>query len=688
MEDRLQFDSSGGINTVYSFFYTYNFTDTQSVTGYALPFAGFTFRPNFDDQESLLSNKKVFWDFGDGTVVQALTAKHAYRLPGKYKVKNYFYDKNGNSYINSYTSTVIVKNIIEDSISFVQPITSTISVRTGEITDPIPIISSVSYQTYTEKPEVSIVAYASAGNDISNFFETGLDTIRYGYLYPNSSFLSLVNTNGITEFVNVTSFATAYEKIYCRPVNNDIVLCTKECPNAFFCGVTGISDVYFRSDFASSEINLLFGAEPEAFQDDTNTTTIGVSCAVESDIIPTSLSITSNGLDSEGISDTLFNINKNKFSGSGISFVVKVKDPENFTIRNIPQLTNISLILTDGVVEFPAVFEQTFINNDISSNIGGFYRGLCYADLPGVTENVFISAAANVNGQLITGTSDMFNIYPKSGIYNIAKRGEDIDFTSKFREISFQPLFSELNTLYNDYIKNIFGDIASDQTSLGKLTYEKIKNFVDNNAVIDTSNVDKLISIFEMINLKSLQFNSTNFRFPSAVSRFVDLLSINKSRLFGFTNKFADDFRSYGYVNSSIHGKNIGTELTTTESLNEDDIIISFEKYSSSFTKLYPYIPLDVENTSTFQIIDYKDSWGWGLVLPENASGQDISKYYTFYRYLPTEFTDIEDSIINFDDPNTTLQHNISSFALWSEKDGIISNIISNQFYKGLNLIK
>jgi len=688
MEDQLQFDSSGGINTVYSFFFTYNFTNTQSITSYALPFAGFTFRPKFDDQEGLLSNKKIFWDFGDGTIVEALTAKHAYKLPGKYKVTNYFYDKNGNSYINSYSSTVIVKNIIEDSISFVEPITGQISLRTGEITDPISVKSSVSYQTYIKNPNLSFVAFASAGNDISDFFAKGLDTVRYGYLYPSSSFLSLQTKNNITEFVTVTSFSPQYENIYCRPVDNDIVICTRDCPNAFFCGVSGVSDVYFRSDFPSPAINLLLGAEPEAFYDNTNTTTIGVSCSVVEDISPAKLTITSNGLDEEGQSDTVFNINKNKFSGTGISFVIKVKDIDNFTIKNIPQLDSISIILTDGVVVYPATFEQTQINNGISSNLGGFFRGLCFADVESVTENVFLSAVANVGGETITGVSSAFNIYPKQSIYNIAKRGEDIDFTEKFKEISFQPLFSELNVLYDDYIRNIFGDITSEQSSVGKATYEKIKNFVDNNAVIDTSNITNLLSIFEMLNLTSLRFNSTDFRFPSAISRFVDLLSISKSRLFGFTNKFDSDFRSYGYTNSSVHGKNIGSELSITEALNADDIVIAFEKFSSKFTKLYPFIPLDVENTSEFTISDYKDEWGWGLVLPDDGYGQEITRYYTFYRFVPVIEGNIEGSVINFEDPNTTIQHNTLSYREWSEKDGIISNILANQFYKGLDLIK
>ena len=78
-------------------------------------------------------------------------------------------------------------------------------------------------------------------------------------------------------------------------------------------------------------------------------------------------------------------------------------------------------------------------------------------------------------------------MYPSGGYYNIAKQGEDVDFEFIFKEIAIQPLFFDKKVLFNDFLGSIFGNIDSLQDTIGKVTYEKITNFVDNNAVLDFS---------------------------------------------------------------------------------------------------------------------------------------------------------------------------------------------------------
>ena len=59
------------INTVYSYFDTYNYTGTTSTSSYALPFTPFSFRPRLDLQSdpnlipvsvNTLSRKRIVWD--------------------------------------------------------------------------------------------------------------------------------------------------------------------------------------------------------------------------------------------------------------------------------------------------------------------------------------------------------------------------------------------------------------------------------------------------------------------------------------------------------------------------------------------------------------------------------------------------------------------------------------------------
>ena len=41
---------------------------------------------------------------------------------------------------------------------------------------------------------------------------------------------------------------------------------------------------------------------------------------------------------------------------------------------------------------------------------------------------------------------------------------------------------------------------------------------------------------------------------------------------------------------------------------------------------------------------------------------------------------------LNFTDTNNTLSFNTSSYSEWSQKDGIMANILANALYEGLDL--
>jgi hypothetical protein len=691
--NNFQYEKSGDINTVYSFFNTYNYTGKEAASSYALPFAGFIFRPRLNDVEDILSRKRIVWDFGDNTVSEAITGRHSYRYPGKYEVTCYLYDRDGNSYYDSFTQRVDVKNYITDAITLTGNYTASAYLTSGKYANPITVMRSTSYQTYENGiPRLTITPYASGATN--NFFDIGADKKHYGHLYPYSSFyLLLTGLKGLTEFVEINSFETTSTPLYCRLSNTEIVNCSKADRGAFFCGTSGYRDVYFKSDLPTNAVNLFFGYQPSMLLPAFNTTTVGVSTKIVNNEDFSHLSITANGIDKENNTDTVFTINKNKFSNTDISFVVRVKDGQNFTLKNLPVLTDINLTLTDGTRVYPAIFtDLSYTLPELSS--GGFYKGACRLSTSQTVSNAYISAfvpASFLQGTVpLTGISNSFNIYPESGIYNIAKKGEDIDFTQKFKDISFQSLFLDQKILFDEYIQNIFGTLSSDQTSIGKLTYEKIKNFVDNNSIVDYANIDKFLSIVKELNIQDRRFNSVNYRYPGNFSRLVDLLSIKQTKLFGTQNKFSESFNSHGYINNDIYGYNLGDEITVSDIITPGESIVAYERFSGVYTKLNTNQPMKVFKPGIveYKIRDYEDIWGWGLVLPEDGYGAAISNYYFFYKYIPRIEGSIKDGIINFNDFNTTLQYTASSYNQWSEKDGVIANLLSNALYKGLDLIK
>jgi ubiquitin-protein ligase len=413
-------------------------------------------------------------------------------------------------------------------------------------------------------------------------------------------------------------------------------------------------------------------------------------------------------------------INKNKFANTKIGFVIKVKDSNNFTIKQpLESSLILSLSLRDNSVMYSqAVFES---NTQLISAelLDGIYKGtLTFPNsaLSGAPlQNVYIQAlyyplnqvnyngeTLALNGELIgfgstqtefssstaiavSGRSDYFNIYPVEGIYTIAKINEDIDMTQQFKDISLQPLFLNNNVLYDEFLAKIFGTIESSQTSIGKLTYEKISNFISNNKILDYSNINSLYSILEELNIDTLKFSENNYRYPADLARLIDLLSINKSRLFGGVNYYNENFDTRGYQDSELYGKNLGAEISIFDTISAGQPILSYERFGNVFKILNTYQPVSIVGSS-YSIVNYTNDWGWGLVLPDTGYGDKISNYYTFYNHITTFDGTITDSIINFADSNNTLTHNISSYSDWSERDGIIANLISNQLYKGLNL--
>jgi hypothetical protein len=120
--------------------------------------------------------------------------------------------------------------------------------------------------------------------------------------------------------------------------------------------------------------------------------------------------------------------------------------------------------------------------------------------------------------------------------------------------------------------------------------------------------------------------------------------------------------------------------------------IVAYEKFSNT----YRLINTDALSSSNLQFIDannqtyalssYNSAWGWGLILPADFTASDFSKYYLFYDYNAATQNQMIDNIINWSDANTTISKSNSSYAAWSQDNGIIQTMIANALFSGLNL--
>lgn len=678
-----------GVNSTTSGNYTIQAAGPANIS---VPIVNFVNASPISDS-SRFSNRRIVWDYGDGTSSEAMTGRHSYSQPGRYKVACYLYNREGESYYDMFTQSVDVLDYVQSYITLSASSLLGYTLTAGRMSDPILVTRSTPWQYYGEdiKKPLSIVSFISGSNSPYYF---NLDK-HYSHLPPShSTYLLVSGSNNETEFVEVSSFVIDGTPIYTKLSGGQVVETDAGDSDGVFSGTIGSTLIYTKDDFTNSGINVFFGYEPNTIKPISNTSTVGFKASVVENTDLNKLSITSNGMDGEGFTTSSFNIGKNKFSNSKIGFVVKVKDSQDFTIRDLPLLEDINIILTDGAKNYPATFYSNFASLS-NLNKGGFYKGYVIPQVSVVAENVFLSASCLVNSVYLTGVSDTFSVYPSGGYYNISKKGEDIDFKEQFKAIAFQPLFLDKKILFDDFLGSIFGDINSPQPCIGKTTYEKIKNFVDNNTILDYSNLDQLVATLELLNENNTSLKTSNAITPSEIVRLLDLLSINHSRLLGTKNQFNQNFKSFGYLNNEIYGSNLGEEVSIYYTVTAGMDIVAFEKFSGNYKLLNTYLPLcastiTVSAGNTYNLIEYNDTWGWGLILPDDGYGygSNLSNYYLFYKHIPTINGSITDGIINFNDASNTLSYSNSSYQAWSKEDGIISNILSHQIYKGLNLFE
>ena len=142
-----------------------------------------------------ISTSIAVWDFGDGYTLSAAntpTTTHTYKVPGIYTVGVYFYDIDGNTYLNTFTSTVSVYNYVETNIQISNTELDSISgafFEAGSITDPGQHFStavSASWQDTIDTDEYTLFVTASGSK--SKPYDT---KSKYAHLIPYNAFYEI-----------------------------------------------------------------------------------------------------------------------------------------------------------------------------------------------------------------------------------------------------------------------------------------------------------------------------------------------------------------------------------------------------------------------------------------------------------------------------------------------------------------
>jgi hypothetical protein len=285
----------------------------------------------------------------------------------------------------------------------------------------------------------------------------------------------------------------------------------------------------------------------------------------------------------------------------------------------------------------------------------------------------------------LTGISNTFNIYPSGGMYNIAKINEDYNLADFYKSIRHQEVLLDKEIFFDDFLGTIVGDMESKPYELGKTIYERIANFVSNKADISKCTLESLLSFCtEFI----VSFENHNYSYPPQLRRVVDLLSIKHKHLYGDINTYNKNFDyKFTIPTNTKYGVNLGSEISPISgTIVTGKPVVAYEKFAETFNVVNDKCINNYTLSSVLPLSTFSYYWGWNLVAPPSLTGSDIGIYYKFYEINPTYDGKIYNNVINWDDPQTTLNYNQSSFDLWGKDNGIAQTLLSYELTKGLLL--
>ena len=698
------------INYSYAYFDVINFTNEFATSGYALSICPFTFKPRLDT--TLFSNKRLLWDFGDGSISKSITATHYYKLPGEYIVSLYLYDGNNEAYSDIFTQKLVVYNFVNDSIILSA---GDLNFETSSLKNKFNVLRFNSWQTYGALSASGYtIALAASGNNAPFITQQQYEQDKYAHLKKYSQFYEYAYNENIKayDYAAKDIISTSNVELYAKVNANRIIFCNADDDGAIFVGTSGAAVAVYKDDApTSTDPTLIFAhfnktnfdapaKSVDAILPVLQTNAQSFYCTISA-LSAASLSITSTGLSS-------MQINAVQFVDTRIPIVVQIINDIDAPCKYYSNLKRVSSngALSANTIQLNFVDATTnaTLTGAVVDDFGffadydaGIYKGYCSFDaaLTGVKITATAMVSSTVFGtQTLTAQTPTFAVISKN--YNVAKINENFDQAAAYKSYRFQETLLDKDKFFDGFLGTIVGNSSAAPDVLGKKMYEKMSNFVGNTQDIDACNIAGLYSLKQLLDINIKQFDSFNFAVPANLSRLMDLLSIKQSKLWGHSNEFAENFDKKGLDYSDLWGINLGNELNALTTIltagSATKPIVAYEKFSDT----YKLINTDALSSSHLQFIDatkqtyalsaYNNNWGWGLILPNDFTASDFSKYYIFYEYNAATQNQVIDSIINWNDANTSIVRTNSSYAAWSQDNGIVQTIIAYALLNGLNL--
>lgn len=653
-----------------------------------------------------------------------------------------------------------VETAVGDYGAFTKNVGTRINISAGDASMPLKIYTWHTWQLYKNRYNgYKVTLYADqAGTNYTIEGEQSNDSAPLvTSSYMNNKYAQFQKTwRFTTDEIGanpVDHIRTTTQRLYAKLNNEktDFEFCDELSPDAEFVGTSGVDTVYYvddspayvndegqpqlyrlgfeldTQDWPQKGDGVVFDSEKITQHSSYNPTPQIVQAPHSKLIIhvkkpiPHHVKFTSTGIDLP-----TFKIHPVKYANTKIPIVMSLADEEGNILKDtgVHRMRVYSVFTPWKNPDNPA--QDTYyigIETPTKYDPGDVHieENLDIVDIPKYSTGAFIltskvpleqvkivGAVWSPEHGLLTGMSNTFDILPSTAPYSFFKHGEEINYGETFNSYILQENINQHPVLENIF-NTIFGKFEDVPSTLGKVMYEKIKNFVGNTVDVDTCNINALYGLAREV---QVEMDNYNFSYPGSLKRVMDILSTGIKKMKGNRDVTVDDLTEFQQTKGGkvYYGKNVAKDPVNinTYMVTAGVPLVAHELYGDNRFKVVPsYVTgsassehytteQNLNALSAYPLSSYSPDWNWGLTYPE---GQDFSNYYEFYEYiLPSSFDDETydqvDGLINWEETKNlqrwydTLSESETDYNKWFNESGISETILGYTLRDGLKLIE
>lgn len=267
----------------------------------------------------------------------------------------------------------------------------------------------------------------------------------------------------------------------------------------------------------------------------------------------------------------------------------------------------------------------------------------------------------------VNGVSSPFKVYDLEDSFKITKVNESWNCAEHYKSLALPDLMQSYLSFFNELLPGIVGDGDPSKESVGRVTYERIANFINNHGDLETVAIPQLKALAEQIAVETKTFG---VEFPVAVERLVHLFSIHKNRLRGLPQLETDISVNIGEVLTASSAVTANMYYYFKDKKFDRDYLVYVNIPPGEASPIFPLEKITVDSLrqpvlENYHVFTYKY---------DNVSRNESSSViYT-------------GNIIDWNENLTTLSYNVSSNEEWYGDNGIIETMFNNLLTKQLFL--